>query len=99
MYDQIFCACHVCLHDAHCHQTFLLEACVTSDGFSLPFLVGCHSRETDGDSITNALSSHTFLLAQYGQALSLYTQFVNESIAHAVIYFIRGNRTGLSLGN
>jgi hypothetical protein len=57
------------LHVLQSHQARFPDACIMSDGFSLPFLVGCHSAATFGNSSDRALSLHTFLLAQYGHAL------------------------------
>ena len=47
-----------CLTFEHCHQTFLWEPLVTSEGFKSPFLVSCHSFEISGETVPKS-----FLLA------------------------------------
>jgi hypothetical protein len=48
------------LHLAQSHQTFCSDWEVTASGFSLPFLVGCHSLASLGNNFASELVSQTF---------------------------------------
>ena len=50
-----------CLNFEHCHQTFLCEPLTTSWGVRSPFLVGCHSLESSGESAVREFSEETGL--------------------------------------